>query len=151
MSTGRRLAGAALNEFLGALGRGAEKFVVNKLTEKFAEKKPEVTIGPSGAAVYAEGGDDKDSRIARLVRAVGPENIGKATRYTVPAAAEAGLGALSTALTAMPFGNPVQSAIKLGSLGIEGLRFADWEKKELERRKREEEKRKREEEKRNKK
>lgn len=99
MSTGRRLAGAALNEFLGALGRGAEKFVVNKLTEKFAEKKPEVTIGPSGAAVYAEGGDDKDSRIARLVRAVGPENIGKATRYTVPAAAEAGLGALSTALT----------------------------------------------------
>lgn len=129
MSTGRRLAGAALNEFLGALGRGAEQFAVNKLTETFSAKKPEVTIGPSGAPVYVNGADDKESRIARLVQGVGIENIGKATRYAVPAVAEAGLGALSDSLSrpaARPAGSnfsvPVQQQYEAAA-ALEQMKF----------------------------
>jgi len=61
-----------------------------------------------------------------------------ATRPEGPRSPEAYKDYMHGALTAMPFGNPLQSAIKLGSLGVEGLRFADWEKRELEKRKKKE-------------
>lgn len=67
-----------------------------------------------------------------------------ATRPEGPRSPEAYKDYMHGALTAMPFGSAVQNAIKLGSLGVEGLRFSEWEKRELEKRKKEEEKKRKE-------
>lgn len=129
MSTGRRLAGKALNEFLGALGRGAEQYAVSKLTEKFGAKAPEMVLDPSGVPTYSGEEGDKGSRVARIVRGVGIENIGKAARYGAPAAAEVGIGALSGALSrpaARPAGSnfsvPVQQQYEAAA-ALEQMKF----------------------------
>ena len=129
MTTGRRLAGAALKEFLGALGRGAEQVAVNKLTEKFGVKAPEIVLDPSGVPMYSGEEGDRGSRLARLVRGVGIENIGKAARYTVPAAAEVGISALSGSLSrpaARPAGSsfsvPVQQQYEAAA-ALEQMKF----------------------------
>ena len=122
MAAAARIAGKALNEFLGAIGRGTEQYVVSKLIDK-ATQKP--SAAPSAAQLYManpyvkkEEESGTRGKVGRFISSVGPENVAKAAGYAVPltlAAAYDAIGPQTQSSARSQFSLPVQQQYEAAS------------------------------------
>lgn len=120
MAAVTRIAGKALNEFLSAIGRGTEQYVVSKLIDKATQKPAEK---PSAAQLYMSNPyvnkePDTRSKVDRLISTIGPENVAKAAGYAVPltlATAYDAIGPQTQSAARSSFSLPIQQQYEAAS------------------------------------